>query len=66
MNVRGAHGVSVHHLEQLVRGTIGREGVGRGIVAVEVVFSVLVGAELAAQVVGGLVLRVLEVVLAVG
>lgn len=63
--VGGAHGVSVQFPEQLARGAVGREGVRSGSQAVEAVLAVLVGFELAAQVVVGLVGWVLEVVLAV-
>lgn len=66
VNVGRAHGVAIHQRQQLVRRTIGGQRVGSGVVAVEPVFAVLVGLELAAQIVGGLVLRVLEVVFAVG
>lgn len=66
VNVGRAHGVAIHQRQQLVGRTIGRQGVGSRVVAVEPVFAVLVGPELAAQVVGALVLGVLEVVFAVG
>lgn len=66
VNVGRAHGVAIHHRQQLVRRTVGRQRVGSWVVAVEPIFAVLVSLELAAQVVGGLVLRVLEVVFAVG
>lgn len=56
----------IHQLQQGIAGPIGGQRVGGGVVAVEPVLSILVGAELAAQVIGGLVVRVLEVVLAVG
>lgn len=58
--------MAVHHLQQLIGGTVGGQRVGRGVVAVEPVFAVLIGAEFAPQVVGGLIIRVLKVVLAVG
>lgn len=58
--------MSVHQRQQLIRRPVCRQRIRRGMVAVEPVFAVLVGLELAAQVVGRLVLRVLEVVLAVG
>ena len=66
VDVGGTHGVAVHHLQKLIRRAVRGQRVGRGVVAVEPVLAVLVGAELAAEVVGGLVIRVLEVVLAVG
>lgn len=66
VDVRGAHGVAVHHLQQLPAGAVLGQAVGGGVQAVEPVLAVLVGPELAPQVVGRLVLRVLEVVLAVG
>lgn len=66
MNVSRAHGVAIHQRQQLIGRTIGRQRVGSRVVAVEPVFAVLVGLELAAQVVGALVLGVLEVVFAVG
>ncbi len=56
----------VHELQQRIARPVGGQRVGGGVVAVEPVLAVLVGAKLAAQVVGGLVVRVLEVVLAVG
>ena len=66
VDVGGTHGVAVHELEEGPRGTVGGERVGGGVKAVEPVLALLVGLELAAQVVGRLVLGVLEVVLAVG
>lgn len=66
VDVSRTHGVAVHHLQELPRGAILRQAVGGGVQAVEPVLAILVGAELASQVVGGLVLRVLEVILAVG
>ena len=66
MDVGGAHGVAVHELEEVVGGPVGGQRVGSGVVAVEPVLAVLIGPELAAQVVGALVLGVLEVVAAVG
>lgn len=65
VDVSGTHGRSVHELEKDTGGAVGRQGVGSGVVAVPVEFSLLVGAELAAEIVIGLG-RVLEVVLAVG
>lgn len=58
--------MAIHQRQQLIGRTIGRQRVGSRVVAVEPVFAVLVGPELAAQVVGALVLGVLEVVFAVG
>ncbi len=66
VNVRRAHRVPVHERQQVVARPVSRQRVGRRVVAVEPVLAVLVGAELATQVVGCLCLRVLEVVLAVG
>lgn len=66
VDVRRSHGMPVHELEQLVRRPISGQRVRRRVVAVEPVLPVLVGAELAAQVIGRLVVRVLEVVLPVG
>lgn len=56
----------VHHAQQLVARPVVGQAVRRRVVAVEPVPPVRVGAELAPQVVGRLVLRVLEVVAAVG
>ena len=66
MDVGGTHGVAVHDLEEIPRGAVGGKAVGGGVEAVEPVLAVLVGAELATEVVGGLVVGVLEVVLSVG
>lgn len=66
VNVSGSHGMTVHETKQLVGRTIGGQRVGGRVVAVEPVLAVLVGSELATQVVGRLVLGVLEIVLAVG
>lgn len=66
VDVGGAHGVAVHHLEQLPARAVLGQAVGGRVQAVEPVFAVLVGTELASQVVGRLVLGVLEVVLSVG
>lgn len=57
--------MTTHDLEQIGGGTRGINGVLGGLQAVEVEISVLVGAELAAQVVAGLVLGVEDVVFAV-
>ena len=64
MDVGGAHGVPVEGLEHFVGGSIGGKRVGGGPEAVEPVFSLVIGLELAAEVVvrEG---RVLEVVFAV-
>lgn len=64
VNVRRSHGVPVNSLEELVRRAVGGQGVGGGAQAVEAVLALVVGLELAAQVVVR-VRRVLEVVLAV-
>ncbi|KUI59071.1 hypothetical protein VP1G_06335 [Cytospora mali] len=66
VDMGGAHRMAVHHLQQLPRGPVLRQTVGGRVQAVEPVAAVLVGPELAAQVVGALVLGVLEVVLAIG
>lgn len=66
MDVRRPHGVPIHDLKEIVAGAVGGQAVGRGVVAVEPVLALGVGAELATEVVGRLVVRVLEVVLAVG
>lgn len=66
MDVGGPHGVAVQQLQQQPGGTVRGQRVRGRPQDVEVVVAVLVGAELAAQVVGLLVLGVLEVVLAVG
>ena len=65
VDVGGTHGGAVHEAEEDTGGAVGGQRVGSGVVAVPVELSVLVGGELAAQVVfalGG----VLEIVLAVG
>lgn len=64
MDVGGPHGVAVDGLQELVGGAVGGERVGGRAQAVQPVLSLVVGLELAAQVVVG-VRRVLEVVLAV-
>ena len=66
VNVSGPHGVAVHEGEQIPRGPVLGQAVGGGVQAVEPVAALLVGAELATEVVGRLVIGVLEVVLAVG
>lgn len=66
VDVGRAHGVAVHDLEKIPRGAVAGKAVGGGVEAVEPVLTLLVGTELATEVVGGLVLRILEVVLAVG
>ena len=66
VDVGGTHGVAVHEIEEGAGGAIGGQTVGRRVEAVEPVLALLVGLELAAEVVGGLVVGVLEVVLAVG
>lgn len=64
VDVSGTHRVPVHSLEELPGRAIGRERVGGGPKAVESVLSLVVGLELAAEVVV-CEHRVLEVVLAV-
>lgn len=66
MDVGRAEGVAVHHLEELSRGPAGVDGVLGGLEAVEPELAVAIGAELASEVVAGLVLGVEDVVLAVG
>lgn len=56
----------IHQRQQLIRRPVRGQRVRRRVIAVEPILAVVVGAELAAQVVGRLVLRVLEVVFAVG
>ena len=56
----------IHHLQKRIARPIGRQRVGSRVVAVEPVVAILIGAKLAAQVVGALVVRVLKVVFAVG
>lgn len=65
MDVSGSHGVAVDSLEECPGRTVDGERVGGGTKAVEPVLALLVGLELAAEVVVGLVVGVLEVVLAV-
>lgn len=65
MDVSGTHGGAVHEVEEHTGRAVGGERVRGGVVAVPPELALLVGAELAAQVVLGLV-GVLEVVLAVG
>lgn len=65
VDVGGTHGGAVHESEKNTGGAVGGQGVRSGVVAVPVELSVLVGGELAAQVVVGLG-WVLEIVLAVG
>lgn len=66
VNVSRAVRVATHDLEQLRRGTGGVNGVLCGLEAVEPKLAVLVSAELASEVVTGLVLGVVSVVFAVG
>lgn len=65
VNVGRAPRRAVHESEENTSGTIGRKRVGSRVVAVPVELAILVGSELATEVVLGLG-RVLEVVLAVG
>jgi len=62
VDVSGAHGVAVEHVEDDTGGAIRGEGVGGRHEAVEVVIAVFIAAEFAAEVVVGLVVWVLEVV----
>lgn len=66
MNMGRAHWVAIKQIDEFVRRTISRQRVSCRVKAVESVVAVLIGPELAAQVVGNLVLGVLEVVLAIG
>lgn len=66
VDVSRAVRVAAHDAEELSRGTRGVDGVLGGLEAVEPELAVLVGAELAAEVVTRLVLGVVGVVLAVG
>lgn len=65
VDVGGTHGGAVHEIEENTGGAVGGQRVRSGVVAVPVELSILVGGELAAQVVIGLG-GVLEIVLAVG
>lgn len=65
VDVGRTHGRTVHQVQQHTGGPVGGQRVGRGMVAVPPELALLVGAELPAQVVLGLI-GVLEVVLAVG
>lgn len=58
--------MTIHERNELVSRAIVRQRVCRGIIAVEPVPAVLVGCEFTAQVIGRLVLGVLEVVFAIG
>ena len=66
MNMGRTHWMAVQNVQQLEARAIGRERVCGWLEAVEAVAAILLGAELAAQVVLDLVLGILEVVLAVG
>lgn len=66
VDVGRAPGVAAHESEQLSRGTGGVDGVLGGLQAVERELAVLIGAELAAEVMTSLVLGVENVVFAVG
>lgn len=66
MDVSRTHGGAIHEAEQVPRRTLDGQRVGGWVVAVVPVLAVLVGPELATEVVGCLTLGVLEVVLAVG
>lgn len=66
VNVRGSHGMAVHEVYKLEGRAIRGQRISRRVVAVEPKFAVLVGAELAAEVVGRLVVGVLKVVFAIG
>ena len=66
MDVSRAHGVPVERSEEGTGSTVGRQRVGSRLVAAEPVLALLVAPELSTQVVGRLVVGILEVVLAVG
>ena len=66
VDVGGAEGVAAHYRKQLSRGAGGVNGVLSRFKAVEPEFTVFVGAELASEVVAGLIFGVEDVVLAVG
>lgn len=66
MNVGGAVGVATHYPQQLGRGAGCVDSILGGLQAVEPEFTILVGLELAPEVVPCLVLGVKDVVLAVG
>lgn len=66
MDVSWAHRVAVQDVQEDTGGTVGGQRVGGRVVAVVVVTALSIGAELATEVVGRLVLGVLEVVLAIG
>lgn len=66
VNVRRPVGVAAHESEQISRRTRGVNGIFGGLEAVEPELAILVGSELAAQVVTGLVLGVEDVVFAIG
>lgn len=58
--------MTVHQRKQLMSRTIRGERISRRMVAVEPILAILIGSKLATQVIGSLVLRVLEVVFAIG
>jgi len=64
--MRGAEGVAAHHPQYYGRRAGGIDGILGGFEAVEPELSVLISAELSAEVVAGLVLRVEDVVFTVG
>lgn len=66
MYMRRPHRVAIQQLQQHARGAVRGQRVRRRLQAVEVIGAVRIRAELAPEVVVGLVLRVLEIVLAVG
>ena len=66
VNMRRPHRRPIHQLQQLPRRPIPRQRIRRGPQAIKPIVAIGIRAELAPQVVGDLVLRVLEIVLAVG
>lgn len=65
VDVGGTHGRAVHEIEEDTGGAVGGQGIRSWVVTVPPELALLVGRELAAQVVLGL-LGVLEIVLSVG
>lgn len=58
--------MSIHELQESIAWSVRWQRVSGRVIAVEPVLSVLIGSEFSSQVVGGLVVWVLEVVFAVG
>lgn len=66
MDMCGTHGMAVQNIQELEARPVGRERVSRRLETVETIAAILLGAELAAQIVLDLILWILEVVLPVG